>query len=81
MIKVSRIVEFATSGWLVPTDEAARMLGCSRSRVRQIARAKGIRQFKMSDSGRAVFLDLGDVRRLAREPRTTGRPRSSNASD
>jgi len=81
VIPVKKIVEFATSGYLVSTDEAARMLGCSRSRVRQIARAKSVRQFKMSESGRAVFLDLGDVRRLAREPRTTGRPRSSNASD
>jgi excisionase family DNA binding protein len=81
VIPVKKLVEFAPSGFLVTTDEAAKILGCSRSRIRQMARAREFRQFKIGDSGRSVLLDLGEVRKVAREPRKTGRPRSSNASD
>ncbi len=81
MIPVKKVVEFGRSGYLVTTDEAAKILGCSRSRVRQMVRARELRQMQIGMSGRSVVLDLGEVRQKAKEPRKTGRPRSSTNLD
>jgi hypothetical protein len=78
VIRVADLTAFASSGYLVTTKRAAAIIGCSDSRVRQMARAGELRQFPVSESGRCVLLDLGEVQRMARHPRHTGRPRNAH---
>lgn len=61
------------------TDQAAKILGVTRSRIRQLT-SKGVIGF-VEMSPRAVVLNHADVMRLKRERRLTGRHRGGMVLD
>lgn len=63
----------------VSVPEAAEIIGCTTGRVHQLI-AEGVLSGEKVN-GRAWLLLRKDVERVARKPRTTGRPRVSQREE
>ena len=61
------------------TEDAAEIIGCHRSRVRQYVSDGTLRSYRLGE--RAIMLDLSQVTRVARDVNGTGRPRGGTVND
>ena len=68
-----------TDKTLCSTKEAAEILGCTVSRIRQMARAGEL--WSQNISQRAAVLDLAEIKAKALKPVTRGRPRRNAIGD
>lgn len=81
MISIRTLASFARSGVLITSDDAAELLGCTRSRIRQLWAAGELRSISLGRSDRFRVLDLGEVQRYAARRPKTGRPRGGARMD
>ncbi len=62
----------------VTVTEAAKIIGCTDGRVRQLLRAGTLAGERVNE--RAWLVEKDDAKRLAKHPATTGRPRVNGKS-
>jgi excisionase family DNA binding protein len=78
MIRTTKLEPFKT---ICATDEAAKAIGVTRGRIRQMVRAGELQCRRIGLRKQVVLLDAEEVKRLAEERPKTGRPRGGLVQD
>jgi hypothetical protein len=64
MPPMPKVTDPATGRPLVPADVAAHIYGCSMAHIARLGREGHLRRF---GSGRSIYYDLAEVKRLAKD--------------